>query len=51
MTSPFVMGAMAQIVLAAHAGDSRIGVRIAAGGDAIPQVTELESHPKMGKGD
>ena len=45
----FAMNAMSQLVLAAHAGETKIGVRTAAEVDGILIVRELESRPKLGK--
>ena len=46
---PFAMNAMSHLVLAAHAGETKIGIRTAAEVDGILIVRELESHPKLGK--
>lgn len=45
----FAMNAMAHVVLAAHAGETKVGVRTAAEVDGILIVRELESRPKLGK--
>lgn len=45
----FAMNAMSQLVLAAHAGETKIGIRAAAEVDGILIVRELESRPKLGK--
>jgi hypothetical protein len=45
----FAMNAMSQLVLAAHAGETKIGIRTAAEVDGILIVRELESRPKLGK--
>ena len=46
---PFAMNAMSHLVLAAHAGETKIGIRTAAEVDGILIVRELESRPKLGK--
>jgi hypothetical protein len=46
---PFAMNAMSHLVLAAHAGATKIGIRTAAEVDGILIVRELESRPKLGK--
>jgi hypothetical protein len=46
---PFAVNAMSHLVLAAHAGDTKIGIRTAAEVDGILIVRELESRPKLGK--
>ncbi|PZF78929.1 hypothetical protein DK847_03860 [Aestuariivirga litoralis] len=45
----FAMNAMAHLVLAAHAGGTRLGVRSGAEADGVFIVRELESRPKLGK--
>mgnify|MGYP000564766136 CR=1 FL=1 len=45
----FAMNAMAHLVLAAHASDSKIGVRTGSEVDGVLIVRELESRPKLGK--
>ena len=45
----FTLNAMAHLVLAAHAGETRIGVRTAAEVDGVLVVREIESRPKIGK--
>lgn len=45
----FAMNAMAHLVLAAHAGGTRLGVRTGAEADGVFIVRELESRPKLGK--
>jgi len=45
----FAMNAMAHLVLAAHAGGTRLGVRSGAEADGVVIVRELESRPKLGK--
>lgn len=45
----FAMNAMAHLVLAAHANDSKLGIRTAAEVDGILIVRDLESRPKLGK--
>ena len=46
----FAMTAMAHLVLAAHASDTKLGVRTASEVDGVLIVRELESRPKLGKG-
>ena len=46
---PFAMNAMSHLVLPAHAGETKIGIRTAAEVDGILIVRELESRPKLGK--
>ena len=46
---PFAVNAMSHLVLAAHAGDTKIGIRTAAEVDGVLIVRELESRPKLGK--
>lgn len=48
-SDPAAMNAMAQILVAAHASEAKIGVRADAGTDGVPQVRELECRPKIGK--
>ncbi|MEI7600419.1 MAG: hypothetical protein WCJ41_14005 [Aestuariivirga sp.] len=45
----FAMNAMAHLVLAAHASDTKIGVRTGSEVDGVLVVRELESRPKLGK--
>ena len=45
----FALNAMMHLVLAAHAGETRIGVRTASEADGVLIVRELESRPKLGK--
>ena len=45
----FAMNAMAHLVLSAHAGEIRIGVRGASEVDGVLIVRELESRPKLRK--
>ncbi len=45
----FAMNAMAHLVLAAHASDTKIGVRTGSEVDGVLIVRELESRPKIGK--
>lgn len=47
----FAMNAMAHLVLAAHASETKIGVRTGAEVDGVLVVREIETHPKIGKGD
>ena len=47
----FAVNAMAHLVLAAHASDTKIGVRTAAEVEGVLIVRELESRPKLGKTD
>ena len=47
----FAMNAMAHLVLAAHASDTRIGVRTGAEVAGVLVVRELESRPGLGKKD
>lgn len=46
----FALNIMAPIVTAAHASDTKIGVRVAPREGGIPQVVEVASRPKLGKG-
>ena len=46
----FAMNAMAHLVLAAHASETKIGVRTGAEVEGVLIVRELETHPKIGKG-
>lgn len=46
----FAMNAMAHLVLAAHANETKIGVRTGAEIDGVLIVRELEARPKIGKG-
>lgn len=48
-TDAFAMNAMAHLVLAAHANDSKLGIRTAAEVDGILIVRDIESRPKLGK--
>lgn len=45
----FALNIMAPIVTAAHATESKIGVRVAPGHGSIPQVIEVASRPRLGK--
>ena len=45
------MNAMAHLVLAAHASETKIGVRTGAEVEGVLVVREIETHPKIGKGD
>ena len=49
-TDVFAMNAMAHVVLAAHASETKIGVRTGAEVEGVLIVRELESRPKLGKG-
>ena len=46
----FAMNAMAHLVLAAHASETKIGVKTGAEIEGVLVVRELESRPKLGKG-
>lgn len=46
----FAMNAMAHLVLAAHASDTKVGVRTGGEVEGVLVVRELESRPKIGKG-
>ena len=46
----FAMNAMAHLVLAAHASETKIGVKTGAEVEGVLVVRELESRPKLGKG-
>lgn len=46
----FAMHAMAHLVLAAHASETKIGIRTSAEVEGLLIVRELESRPKLGKG-
>lgn len=46
----FAMNAMAHLVLAAHASETKIGVRTGVEVEGVLIVRELESRPKIGKG-
>jgi hypothetical protein len=46
----FALSIMAPIVTAAHATETKIGVRVAPGQGSIPQVIEVASRPKLAKG-
>lgn len=48
-TDAFAMNAMAHLVLAAHANDSKLGIRTADEVDGIFIVRDIESRPKLGK--
>lgn len=48
-SDPIAMNAMAQILVAAHASEAKIGVRADAGEGTV-LVRELECRPKLGKG-
>jgi hypothetical protein len=45
----FAMNAMAHLVLAARASETKIGVRVGAEADGVLTVRELEIYPKIGK--
>lgn len=45
----FAMNAMAHLVLAAHASDTKVGVRTGAEVEGVRIVHELESRPRIGK--
>lgn len=46
----FAMNAMAHLVLAAHANETKIGVRTGAEVEGVLIVRELETRPRIGKG-
>ena len=46
----FAMNAMAHLVLAAHASETKIGVKTGAEVEGVLVVRDLESRPKLGKG-
>lgn len=48
-SDPIALNAMAQILVAAHASEAKIGVRAEAG-EGTSVVRELECRPKLGKG-
>ena len=48
-TDAFAMNAMAHLVMAAHASDTKIGIRTGAEVEGVLTVRELESRPRIGK--
>ncbi|WP_421693706.1 hypothetical protein [Aestuariivirga sp.] len=49
LSDPVALNAMTHILVAAHASEAKIGVKVDGSGEGIPQVKELAWRPKLGK--